>query len=444
MIVNQSNICLMPISETSIDESRILFGSSSNNRSKLTRSNSTYNEDSILNEALNDLSHLNQRHVLRQQWFRRNNLVSRLRRSTSTASNSSSGSSSSSSGGSSSSGISSNSIYSSSNANTFSFASSFSTSFSANESCDNSSDYNVTDSSLASTEQYPKIIRRSSFKNKLSSGHRPYYTPRRFSLQLIKNQLINNMPDGLKFHPNKSLSSHQQLFDIRNVQPCSLMTFSYSNSNPSSSGCMLTSTKSNPSSPGRQCASNSMETQQCSLFDCGSTSQPPPITENRDNVGQTSFLLRSKSLDDLSLVSCTNTYPPDCPSENCNPSAVLAIASSNSASFACNSLTVSQAMPHHASHNAIFCSTECNHLDLSKSSMSPMYEQNLSVATGTLYSISQPSIADVVRHDDMSGPQSLQLPICAQSMSSIGPSDLQSQCDIDSVMNRINSLHVTN
>lgn len=94
MEASRSHIRSPPFAMASSGEptckSPLLFEPSSTTR-KLMRSESTYGEDLFEDKIP---SKLNQRHVLRQQWFRKNNShMSRLRRSTSTASNSSSSSS---------------------------------------------------------------------------------------------------------------------------------------------------------------------------------------------------------------------------------------------------------------------------------------------------------------------------------------------------------------
>ena len=270
---------------------------------KLMRSDSTYGED-IFEESMKELSKLNQRHVLRQQWFRKNNLVSRLRRSTSTASNSSSSSSS---------GISC-SVYSSCTANTSSFASSFSSSFSAtlsslSESCDNT-DGNTALSTTTESD-YPRIIRRLSFKNKMNVGFKPYYKPRRLSLQLIKNNL--ELPENFKFFTKSNIRNHQSSSMFKNSMSCYSM-------GTKENGI---STKSNPSSPNKSmqylrgdgCISMAENN------DLASSMQAQIVITESNNGnsisgqsqqqsgGSCQSLVRSKSLDDLNTLYCfTNLY----------------------------------------------------------------------------------------------------------------------------------------
>ncbi len=308
-----------------------VLGSPQTGGRKLTRSDSTFGED-IFDESLAELSLLNQRHLLRQQWYRKNNMISgRLRRSTSTASNSSSSSSSSSGISSSASGV-----YSSCSANTSSFASSFSSSFatlsSLSESCD-TGECGTGSQPLSETDPYPRILRKSSFKNKYNNTcpYKPYYKPRRSSLQLFKAGPAE-LPDNFKFYPPKAT----YLFGGQQQGPASVNGRFLVNSADGA-------TKSNPASPNKQQQQGSlrggdgggMETMTERDDEVPSSMQAAQIviTSSGNAVGggvggsgpsQQSaagpvgggqpVLVRSKSLDDLnSLLYYSNTVYPASP-----------------------------------------------------------------------------------------------------------------------------------
>ena len=355
---------------------------------KLTRTDSTYEDDSFdesttsmrdtmpsyHNHLHHHLGHLNHRHhVLRQQWFSRKNnnnnssLVNRLRR---TASNSSSSSSLSSST-STSSGISSANIYSSSssssnNVNSTSFASSFSSSFSAtlsslSESCDQQS-LSSCDSPIPATSttidtnnssicDYPKILRKSSFKNKFIHCYKPYNygkpttalttnAVRRYSLQLhLKNNNNNNDIESLlssslmmisptpPSRPNsrssmKNSSSCHQIAGHYNChhrdRRCIWATMAAMAAAASTSVSKPTPViKSNPSSPSKNSRyldsnfSDSMNEEEeeevgaSILIDTDSSSpQQPQQQPIGGDVTVTPQLVRSKSLDDLQTLFC--------------------------------------------------------------------------------------------------------------------------------------------
>ncbi|UXI21498.1 Endoplasmic reticulum-Golgi intermediate compartment protein 3 [Sarcoptes scabiei] len=267
---------------------------------KLVRTDSTYEEDSF-DESITDLSHMNHRHILRQQWFRKNNLVSRLRRSISTASNSSSSSS----------GISSN-VYSNYNANnnnnnSSSFASSFSSSFSAtmssmSESCDSDPHASCSSPSNNEINDYPKIIRKSSFKNKFMHCYRPYNKTRRLSLQLKNIELSKNSKLWLtrsSFRPSMKYSMSCYSLGTRQDRK-----YLYA------MATLLT--KSNPSSPDKILGYVRSGRQNDQL-----PAQHPQLILNQESNSPSNFtgsnLVRSKSLDDLNtLFYCPNQNLSGC------------------------------------------------------------------------------------------------------------------------------------
>lgn len=430
---------------------------------KLTRSDSTFGED-IFDESLAELSQLNQRHLLRQQWYRKNNLVSRLRRSTSTASNSSSSSSSSS-------GISSTSgnIYSSGcSANTSSFASSFSSSFatlsSLSESCDTGEGSSGGSQGLSESENYPRILRKSSFKNKYHTcPYKPYYKPRRSSLQIFKAGPLE-LPENFKFYSPKAY-----LFGANGQQSG---RFLVNNADGSDPGTLSFGTKSNPASPNKQnnfvsrgagCMEtmterddevpSSMQAAQIVINTSGSTGCGGPSQQQQSggsNQGQP-VLLRSKSLDDLNtLLYYSNVYPSSPTPSDTSGGSQQPSGSSGQQAYG------GAAPPHYASVNRIF--SDYSKVDFNPSggncSTPPQLFSSLCFNSGP--SSHQPTSQTLYPPDQALGMSNMKggfsyssHEICnagaqppppgSQALSNTNNSSL---CDIDHVLKKISSLRV--
>lgn len=262
---------------------------------KLVRCVSTCSED-ILDEALNELSHLNQRHaVLRQQLFARKSNSRKYRPSGSVCSTSSSSTSSSSI---------SSSFSSSSMSATMSSSESWD---SFSESCD------VNMCSLSSSVDYPKVVRRLS-KPKVNM-FRPYCKPRRFSLQLGSHP--ESPIEGLD---ESSVQTNLMVCpSVRSQTPQKYSRLVSEKENFGSTGSTGSpvKVKSNPTSPSK-CdlssivlntsfiqfnAINDKLMSQTSANNCSVLLGSQPMTSSSGVL-----LIRSKSLDDLSLCSGSNPF----------------------------------------------------------------------------------------------------------------------------------------
>ncbi len=273
---------------------------------KLVRSVSTCSED-ILDEALNELSLLNQRHALRQQWLRKNmKTCPKYRPSGSVCSTSS---------------LSSNSSSSLSS----SFSSQTSATHSSTESWDSFSDSSE-HSSMSSSVDYPRVVRRLS-KPKLNM-YRPYCKPRRFSLQLVSHPESPEITDDLSNDSaiNQSSVKHSSCSTIgpigRSLTPpkySRLMSEKENFSSQSSSSGIKV--KSNPTSPSKSDLSSVLLDANLMQFNainerllstttnmCSSL-----LPQQLSTTGV--LLLRSKSLDDLtSCLGPNSNYQLNCSS----------------------------------------------------------------------------------------------------------------------------------
>lgn len=264
---------------------------------KLVRCVSTCSED-ILDDALNELSHLNQRHeVLRQQLFARKNNRGKYRPSGSVSSVSSTSSSSMSS--------------------SFS-SSSMSATMSSSESWDSFSE--GSDVSMCSSFDYPKVVRRLS-KPKVNL-FRPYSKPRRFSLQLGSHPESpsegaderSEQPPG---RPHSTMSMVCPSFRSQTPPKYSRLVSEKENFGSTGSTGSPVKVKSNPTSPSK-CdlssvllntsfapfnAINERLVIQSSANNCSALVSSQSLTSASGVV-----LIRSKSLDDLSLCSAANPF----------------------------------------------------------------------------------------------------------------------------------------
>nr|XP_027194091.1 putative uncharacterized protein DDB_G0277255 [Dermatophagoides pteronyssinus] len=431
---------------------------------KLTRTDSTYEDDSFDDSTTSmrdiipshlqhlqhhHLGHLNRRHhVLRQQWFSRknssnnnNNLVNRLRRTTSNSSSSSSLSSSSSSATTSSGISSANNIYSSTsssstnNVNSISFASSFSSSFSAtlsslSESCDQQS-LSSCDSPIPATTtttvidtcnnsnsicDYPKILRKSSFKNKLIHCYKPYNygksaalntgSVRRYSLQLHlkKNNKLESLlssssslmmisPTPPSSRPNSrssiiknskschQITGHHHYHCHQRDRRCLWATMAamaavVSNSVVSKPTAMI---KSNPSSPNKEeryfsetnfpDSMNEEDETIASILIDNDSSSPQPLQQQQQAIGSDinvpSQLIRSKSLDDLqTLFCCPNLCAVTVATGSCNAQQPVATIFPGS--------TMDNIMLSSSNHQPTTISTGCHNGMIHYSSFNPI------------------------------------------------------------------------
>jgi len=261
---------------------------------KLVRSVSTCSED-MLDDALNELSHLNQRHALRQQWARKNMRTAKYRPSGSICSTSSTSSSSSSCSS--------------------SLSSSMSVTLSSSESWDSFSESSEHSMSISSSVDCPRVVRRLS-KPKLNM-YRPYSKPRRFSLQLVSHpespEIIDDLSNQSAIYPNVAKQS-STICSGRSVTPpkySRLVSEKENFSTGSSSGVKV---KSNPTSPSKSDLSSVLLDANLMQFNAINerllsttivntcSSLLPQQLSTTTGV----MLLRSKSLDDL-----TSCFGPD-------------------------------------------------------------------------------------------------------------------------------------
>lgn len=409
---------------------------------KLTRTESTFGED-IFDESLSELSSLNQRHLLRQQWYRKNNLVSRLRRSTSTASNSSSSSSSG--------------VYSNCSANTSSFASSFSSSFATLSSLSESCDANeCTVPPVTESEPYPRILRRSSFKNKFSNCYKPYTKPRRLSLQLLKTHM--EIPENFKFYPSKG-----GVLDLNSQAFSSSINPRFFISNDKESGSLYTmadqgTTKSNPSSPNKSLAyvsSDGVVSMSPGEGDSSMAAQivitdssPGSGSSQPAGVGTVSQLVRSKSLDGglNTLLFYSNLCPSAAPTGDTGGLLMAA------------PMVGQQSASHYASFNRIFTDSAKFDMDPSNPSSGPPFQLlNFSGPSSHPPLTSQPHLLSTPEQSlggfgsssasNMKGMSFSSHEISNAGNNSIAEQSLSSTnnaslCDIENVMKKISSLRV--
>lgn len=264
---------------------------------KLVRSVSTCSED-ILDDALNELSLLNQRHALRQQWLRKNMKTCVKYRASSSVCSSSSLSSTSSSSLSS------------------SFSSQTSATHSSTESWDSFSD--SSEHSSMSSVDYPRVVRRIS-KPKLNM-YRPYCKPRRFSLQLVSHPESPEITDDLSNDSaiNQSSVKHFSCSTMSPTETPPKYSRLVSEKENFSSGIKV---KSNPTSPSKSDLSSVLLDANLTQFNainerllstttnmCSSL-----LPQQLSTTGV--FLLRSKSLDDLtSCLGPNYNYELNCSS----------------------------------------------------------------------------------------------------------------------------------
>ena len=263
---------------------------------KLVRCVSTCSED-ILDDALNELSHLNQRHeVLRQQLFARKNNRGKHRPSGSVSSASSTSSSSMSS--------------------SFS-SSSMSATLSSSESWDSFSD--ASDVSMCSSMDYPKIGRRLS-KPKVNL-FRPYCKPRRFSLQLGSHPESpiegseERSDQSVPGRPHSTMSMVCPSFRSQTPPKYSRLVSEKENFGSTGGTGSPVKVKSNPTSPSKCDLSSVLLNTSFAPFNAINERLVSQTSANSSSLASQSLtsssgvvLIRSKSLDDLSLCSAINPF----------------------------------------------------------------------------------------------------------------------------------------